>query len=100
MPASHAERMATPLYRCLSSCVGWAADLKIPRPLRTPIYRTYARFTGADLSEVRLPLREHPSMSAFFVRHLKDGARPIPTDRSLLVSPVDGTLQMACPVER
>ena len=92
--------MATPLRRALSHLVGWAADLKLPTALRAPIYRTYARYTGADLSEVRLPLELHPSLGAFFVRRLKDGARPIPADRSLLLSPVDGTVQTACTIER
>ncbi len=92
--------MATPLRRALSRAVGWAADRKIPTFLRAPVYRTYAKLTGADLSEVLLPLALHPSLGAFFVRRLKDGARPIPTDRSVLFSPVDGTIQTACPIER
>jgi phosphatidylserine decarboxylase len=92
--------MATPLRMALSRAVGWAADLKIPTFLRAPIYRTYARGTGADLSEVLLPLDLHPSLGAFFIRRLKPDARPISTDRSLLLSPVDGTVQTACPIER
>jgi phosphatidylserine decarboxylase len=92
--------MPTPLRMALSRAVGWAADRKIPTFLRAPVYRTYARFTGADLSEVLLPLALHPSLGAFFVRRLKEGARPIPSDRSLLLSPVDGTVQTACPIER
>lgn len=92
--------MATPLRRALSRAVGWAADLKLPTALRAPIFRTYARCTGADLSEMLLPLELHPSLGAFFVRRLKDGARPIPADRSLLLSPVDGTVQTACKIER
>lgn len=64
------------------------------------MYRGYARATGADLSEVRLPLSEHPSLGAFFVRRLKEGARPIERDPSLFVSPVDGTVQSLSPLER
>jgi phosphatidylserine decarboxylase len=91
--------MTTPLRLCLSHCVGWAADWRIPPPLRRPIYRFYARCTGADLSEVRLPLSAFPSLSAFFVRHLIDGARPIAADPQSIPSPVDGTLQSVCAIE-
>lgn len=90
--------MTTPLRLALSHCVGWAADLRIPTPLRAFVYRFYAGRTGADLSEVRLPLSAHPSLSAFFVRHLKEGARPIATDPGSIPSPVDGTVQSVCSI--
>jgi phosphatidylserine decarboxylase len=79
---------------------GWIADRRIPRPLRTPIYRSYARFTGADLGEVRDPLAEHASLGEFFVRRLKEGVRPIAADPAVLASPCDGTLQAADSVDR
>ena len=78
---------------CLSRATGWLADRKIPTPLRGPIYRSYCRFTGADLEEVRPPLKAYPSLGAFFVRELIDGARPVESDPELLPSPVDGTVQ-------
>lgn len=92
--------MATPFRTALSRTVGWLTDRRIPRPLRAPAYRLYARATGANLSEVRLPLEEHPSMGAFFVRRLKADARPIELDPRKLVSPVDGTVQSLCPIEQ
>ncbi len=88
------------LRRAMSGTVGWMADRGIPRFLRAFVYRSYARFTGADLAEVRLDLASFPSLGQFFVRELKDGARPIPTDRDVLCSPVDGTVQSLCPIER
>jgi phosphatidylserine decarboxylase len=90
--------MTTPLRLCLSHCVGWAADRRIPKPLRAPIYKLYARFTGADLGEVRMPLAEHPSLAAFFVRRLVDGARPITNEPKTIASPVDGTVQSVCTI--
>ena len=72
---------------------GWLADRKIPTPLRAPIYRSYCRFPGADLEEVRPPLKAYPSLGAFFVRELIEGARPVESDPGLLPSPVDGTVQ-------
>jgi phosphatidylserine decarboxylase len=85
--------MTTPLRRTFSHCVGWAADRRIPTFLRAPVFRAYARTFGADLGEVRLPLSAHPSLGAFFVRHLKDGARPFVADPERIGSPVDGTVQ-------
>jgi phosphatidylserine decarboxylase len=85
--------MATPLRQFSSRVCGWLADRKIPMGLRAPIYRGFARMTGADLSEVRLALADHPSLGAFFVRRLKDGARTFPADPAVLPSPVDGTVQ-------
>lgn len=89
--------MATPVKRALSHLVGWAADRRVPRPLRAPIYRAYARFTGADLTECRPPLDAYPSLGAFFVRRLNEGARPL-CEPGLLPSPVDGTVQEAGPI--
>ncbi len=85
--------MATPFKMCLSRMTGWLADRKIPTPLRGPVYRSYCRFTGADVEEARPPLKAYPSLGAFFVRELIDGARPVESDPALLPSPVDGTVQ-------
>src|SRR5688500_5038089 len=92
--------MATPLARTSSRLFGWLADRKLPTFLRAPVYRAYARATGAELSELRLELADHPSLAAFFVRRLKDGARSFPADPDLLPSPVDGTVQAISPIER
>ena len=89
---------ATPLRKALSSAVGWLADRRIPRGLRAPIFGTYASFYQVDLGEVRLPLEEHPSLAAFFVRRLRDGARPFPAEASVLPSPCDGRLQACDPI--
>ena len=78
---------------CLSRLTGWLADRKIPTPLRGPAYRTYCRFTGADVDEARPPLHSYPSLGAFFVRELVDGAREVDPDPVRLPSPVDGTVQ-------
>ncbi|MCC7012659.1 MAG: phosphatidylserine decarboxylase [Planctomycetes bacterium] len=84
---------STPLRRGLSLFVGWLTTLAIPRPLRAPLYRAYSRAYGVDLSEVRLPLEEHPNFAAFFVRRLVDGARSFPADPAIFPSPCDGTVQ-------
>jgi phosphatidylserine decarboxylase len=83
-----------------SRLVGALADARIPGRLRSPIYRTFARAVGADLSECLLPLEAHPSLGAFFVRRLATGARAIARDEDALVSPCDGRVQEVGRVER
>jgi phosphatidylserine decarboxylase len=85
--------MAVPWRVRVSNAVGWLADREVPRPLRAPLYRAYSRLTGADVAECRPPLEAYPSLSAFFVRRLVDGARTWPEDLELLPSPADGRLQ-------
>lgn len=88
--------MATPLRRALSLFVGRLTDLRIPTFLRTPVYRAFCAVAGigpSDLEDVRLSLRDFPSVGAFFVRELREGARPFPSDPHVLPSPVDGRVQ-------
>jgi len=92
--------MRTPFRAAVSRCAGWVADRRVPAPLRAPLYSAYARLTGADMAEVAEPLAAHASLGEFFVRRLKDGARPIEVDPEALTSPCDGTLQAVGPVER
>ncbi len=92
--------MASPLQvkRRLSLLIGWATDRRVPSPLRAPLYKAYAAFTGADLSEMRGQPRDYPSLGAFFVRRLADGARTVDADPAHLPSPVDCMVQASSPV--
>ncbi len=92
--------MTPGLRRGLSHLVGWLADRRIPTRLRPSVLRTFARATGADLGEVELALAGYPSLSAFFVRRLRPGARPIDADPRAIVAPCDGTLQALDRVHR
>jgi len=92
--------MASPLQvkRRLSLLIGWAADRRVPSMLRGPLYRGYAAFTGADMGEMRGRPEDYPSLGAFFVRRLKDGARTVSEDPTRLPSPVDSMVQASSPV--
>jgi phosphatidylserine decarboxylase len=85
--------MASSTAARLSHAIGWLADRKLPRALRAPLFRAYAACYGVDLGELRLPLAEHPSFAAFFVRRLRPGARPFTEAASELPSPADGRMQ-------
>lgn len=84
---------STPLRRAVSALVGRLSEARMPTPLRPLAYRVWALCTRSDLSEVRLPLRRHPTFGDFFVRRLRDGVRPCATGPNEVVSPVDGTVQ-------
>ncbi len=91
--AEDAGNAATELRRTLSQLVGWLSDRRIPRFLRAPLFRAYARLYDVDLSQLRVALEQHASLGAFFVRRLKSGARPFPSDPDALPAPADGRLQ-------
>src|SRR5206468_476980 len=89
------ERVAVDLVRWMpkgtfSRGVGWLSRRRVPRPLRGPIYKGFARYAGADLGALDRPLEAFERFDDFFTRPLPSGARPI--DESAVVSPVDGTI--------
>ncbi|GAA6029132.1 hypothetical protein JCM8097_001615 [Rhodosporidiobolus ruineniae] len=79
---------ALPL-RSMSRLYGALNAYELPVWLRTPGYKLYAYIFGVNLDECEpSDLTEYRSMSEFFMRRLKPGARPI--DDAPLVSPADG----------
>jgi phosphatidylserine decarboxylase len=80
----------------MSRVAGTLANLTVPRPLRKPVYRGFARLFGAALDEVELPLTDYASINAFFTRQLKPGLRPLAA--GAIVSPVDATVGAYGPV--
>ena len=80
----------------MSRVAGALANLTVPRPLRKPVYRGFARLFGAALDEVELPLTDYASINAFFTRQLKPGLRPVAA--GTIVSPVDAAVGAYGPV--
>ncbi|KAI9480273.1 MAG: phosphatidylserine decarboxylase-domain-containing protein [Benjaminiella poitrasii] len=80
---------ALPL-RTISRLWGAFNSLMIPTPLRPFGYKLYSWIFGCNLDEMKNPdLRSYRNLSEFFYRELKEGARPIAEDATL-VSPSDG----------
>ena len=73
--------------RLVTQFMGWFSQIEQPlvRDLSLAVWRL---FTDLDLEDAAT--REFKSMHECFVRGLKEGARPIADDPSLLVSPCDG----------
>jgi phosphatidylserine decarboxylase len=77
----------------MSRSVRVLAATPLPRFLRAPLHRAFARAAGANLDEVAGALSDYPSLAAFFRRPLRDGVRPIAS--AALVWPCDGTISSA-----
>jgi len=86
--------------RTRARCFGAVAEMPVPRPLRAPLYRLFARVCGCCLEEVRGALESFPSLADFFCRSLREGARPVASLPRGLVSPVDGRLLTTGVVDR
>ncbi len=83
----------------LSRLVGALVALPLPRFARNFIIGTFARRFGADVGEADRPIIEYGSIGKFFIRHLKDGARPIDATADALTSPADGAILLSGAIE-
>jgi len=73
----------------LTHFMGWFSQIKHPWVCRASIY-IWRMFTDIDLSESRE--QKFSSLHEFFIRELKDGARPVDMRENILSSPCDGIL--------
>ncbi len=79
-------------HHLLSRLVGKFAHLRW-RWFKNLLIRGFIRLYGVALSEAESPDPEDYScFDAFFTRALKPGARPLPENSQVIVSPADGTL--------
>lgn len=70
----------------MSAMMGRVAALPAP----TVAVRGFGRVFGVDFDEVKEPIESFRSVQSFFVRELKDGARPVDAAADAFVSPCDG----------
>lgn len=81
----------------LSRTTGMLMHIPLPRFLRSPAYRLFAWRYGADLSEMQGETRDYRSLADFFRRPLRDGARSIAKDKTI-VWPCDGKIITSGPI--
>ncbi len=74
----------------ISRLAGRVVSIRWPFGLARPIVAGFARAVGADVSEARDPIERFESVQSFFVRALRDGARPLDPGSDAFVSPCDG----------
>ena len=83
----------------LSRLAGRLASLRLPGPLQRAEIRLFARLAGVNVEEARDPIESYDSLQRFFVRELREGARPIEGDSMSLVAPCDGSWGAAGRIE-
>lgn len=75
----------------MSRVAGHIAGVSLPGPLRRAQLRAFALTFGVDIDEAKDPIESYRSVQEFFVRALKEGARPIDSAPDAFVSPCDGS---------
>lgn len=79
----------------LTSVTFRLARIRHPR-IKDFLIRQFVKLYDVNTDEIRDELPgDFENFNAFFVRELKDGARPIDDDAASIVSPVDGTVSAA-----
>jgi len=84
----------------LTALVFWLARRRAPW-LKNFLIKQFVNAYDVDVDEVQRSLPdEFESFNAFFVRELKDGARPVAEGNDDIVSPADGTISAAGSIEK
>jgi phosphatidylserine decarboxylase len=83
----------------LSWLLGRLARVQGPDVALRAAIRVYCRAYAVDLADYELPPAGFTSFDEFFTRTLRPGARPIDRDPNAVVSPADGRVEAAGPIE-
>ncbi len=84
----------------VSRAAGRVVAIRWPFGLGPRLVSAFARAVGADLAEARDPVERFDSIQSFFVRHLREGARPLDDEPDALLSPCDGAWGASGRIER
>lgn len=83
----------------ITRLVGRAAARNVPGAVLRPVLSLYARAFDVDLSEAVVPDGGFASFNDFFTRKLREGIHTVDPARDAVVSPADGRLDDAGPVD-
>lgn len=83
----------------LSAAMGGLTRAKVPAGWHRAAIRAFARRYRVDLDEAERPIEGYGTFGEFFTRCLKPGLRPVDPDPHAVVSPVDGAVSQAGPVD-
>ncbi len=74
----------------VSASMGWLGRRRLPRWILRTFLRWYIGHYGVNLDEAAGTLDDYDTIVSFFIRRLKDGARPVCADEGAVVAPCDG----------
>lgn len=84
--------------RWLTQFAGWGAERRAGW-LTKLVIDLFVRYYRVDMQEAQLPdTSSYKTFNAFFVRPLRDDARPIDSDANMLVMPADGIISQSGPI--
>jgi phosphatidylserine decarboxylase len=83
--------------KLMSYWVGRLMHLKLPKPMARWAIRTFGNFYQINFDEAERSYESYDSIGDFFVRRLKDGARPIA--ESPLLHPADSLIAQIGPIQ-
>ncbi len=82
----------------ITRVMGRLADYAWPDRVGKTVVDLYCRAYAVDLDECR-KASGFRSFDEFFTRELRDGARPLPDDRAVVISPADGRVDSIGPID-
>lgn len=83
----------------LSRLLGRLARVEGPDAMLRAAIGIYCRAYGVDLADYQLPANGFTSFDEFFTRTLRPGVRRVDPDPNTVVSPADGRVEAAGPIE-
>jgi phosphatidylserine decarboxylase len=83
----------------ITRALGHLTEARVPSALLNPVLDIYTRAYNVDLSEAIVPEEGFGTFNEFFTRRLRDGLRPVDADPDVLISPADGRLDDAGPID-
>lgn len=82
----------------ITRVMGRLADYPWPDRVGEAVVNLYCKAYGVELDECR-KASGFTSFDEFFTRELREGARPMPADRRIVVSPSDGRVDSIGPID-
>jgi phosphatidylserine decarboxylase len=82
----------------ITRAMGRLADYAWPDSVGKAVVNLYCRAYNVDLDECR-KATGFGSFDEFFTRELRDGARPLPDDQGVVISPADGRVDSMGPID-
>ncbi len=93
------KKMKNIYYRVVPEIVRFVSTLERPRWFVKTLNKWFARHYNIDIFIATKPLHDYNSLLDFFLRELKPNTRPVDSDDSSIISPVDAKISAIGKIE-